>query len=123
MYYGFDVGKYRITLYPVDDVERDTIEEAIHRGEPLWGPYSVVRNTPHSAGGQHHLHIYMKKKKLFAINKDGTAHDQSHGCSIPSRVAKALRSKFPDYRIPADNYIEGVDKTFAEIIVEVAVQE
>lgn len=114
-YYKLTVKEYTIYLYLSSTREKDSIEEARHRGEPLGGPYSVRRDPPHS-GGQYHLHIYNKNKQLFAINKDGTAHDQSHGCRIPNKVANALRKKFPDYHIPNNNFIEST--SLAEVLIE-----
>ena len=110
MYYKFTVEEYTIYLYPSSIREKDRIEEARHRREP--------RDTPHSDSGQYHLHVYNRNNQLFAINKDGTAHDQSHGCRIPNKVAKVLRIRFPDYRIPSNNFIESADMSFGDVLVE-----
>ena len=118
MYYKFTVEEYTIYLYPSSIREKDRIEEARHRGEPLIGKYSVRRDSPHSDSGQYHLHVYNRNNQLFAINRDGTAHDQSHGCRIPNKVAKVLRIKFPDYRIPSNNFIESADMSLVDVLVE-----
>ncbi len=37
--------------------------------------YSARCDSPHSNNGQKHLHFYVRGNQLFALNKDGTAHD------------------------------------------------
>lgn len=80
--------------------------EARHRGKPLGGPYSASFHKAHIPAGLDHLHVYVKQNELFAINRDGTAHDRSHGVEIPNRVADAIRDKYPDFTLPANNFIE-----------------
>ena len=118
MYYKLPVEEYTICLYPSSITEKCGIEEAIHRGKPLRGPYSVIRHSPHVDNAQYHLHVYKKNKQLFAINIDGTAHDQSHGCRIPKKVADELRRRFPDYCIPRNNFIESAGIPYARILIE-----
>ena len=118
MYYKLTIEEYTIYLYPSCIREKDRIEEARHRGKPLRGPYSAIMHPPHGAFGQHHLHVYNKNNEIFSINKDGTAHDQSHGCHIPNKVADALRSMFPDYYIPNDNFIESAEMSFVDVLIE-----
>ena len=117
-YYKLTVEEYTIYLYPSSIIDKDRMEEARHRGKPLRGPYSVKEHPPHGAFGQDHLHVYNKNNEIFAINKDGTAHDQSHGCHIPNKAADALRSMFPDYYIPNDNIIESAGISYARILIE-----
>ncbi len=84
-----------------------TLDEARHRGEPLYGPYSVQDHGAHAPPGEDHIHVYCKNNQLFALNKGtGTAHDQSHGTKIPNKLAKALQQKFPDLTLPPNNFIE-----------------
>ena len=82
------------------------IEEARHRGRPLGGQYSAIRHKAHASSGQDHVHVFARQNQLFAINKDGTAHDRSHGIRIPNKVADALKLHFPDLSLPKDNLIE-----------------
>ena len=118
MYYKFTVEEYTIYLYPSSIREKDRIEEARHRGKPLRGPYSVIDHPPRSDSGQKHLHVYCRNNEIFAINKDGTAHDQSHGCRIPNKAADALRSMYPDFCFPRDNFIESAGISYAGILIE-----
>jgi hypothetical protein len=101
-----NVDEYTVHYYERDDEMPVVIREARYRGVPLCGPYSFRKDAPHSPLGQYHIHVYRKGDQLFAINADGTAHDQSHGVRIPNKVADALRKTFPDVVLPAANVIE-----------------
>lgn len=115
-YCSVQVEEYTVHIYFEDTGNGGFITEAQHRGVPLAGPYSVIKHKPHIDGGQYHLHLYHKQNQLFAINKDGTAHDKSHGYQIPNKVADALRKQFPDFVLPRHNIIESVnDLTAVEI--------
>jgi hypothetical protein len=106
------VAEYTVHYYERDDEMVAVVREARQRGRPLCGPYSVRKDSPHSALGQHHFHVFRKLNQLFAINADGTAHDQSHGVRIPGKVADALRELFPDLALPANNVIESDSTDF-----------
>jgi hypothetical protein len=106
--YVIEIESYIVHLY-FGDTDNDThkmLLEAKHKGVPLIGPYSTQKHVDRTGKGQEHLHIYSKNNEIFAINKDGTAHDQSHGAIIPNKVAQALRKHFPDFKIPPNNLIE-----------------
>jgi hypothetical protein len=97
-----------------------TLDEARHRGEPLYGPYSVQDHGAHVQQGEAHIHVYYKNNQLFALNKgSGTAHDQSHGIKIGNKLAKALKQKISDLTIPPNNFIEAASVT-DEIAVTLA---
>lgn len=115
---NFVVEEYILHVYCADDA---VLEEARHRGTPLTGPYSADEHPSHITPNQQHLHIYFRNTKLFAINRDGTAHDASHGYRIPNKVAKALSQKFPKYQIAKDNVIESAEMTLASILIEIQV--
>lgn len=103
------VEDYVINIYSGGGEAQRLLTEAKHRGIPLGGQYSAQRHGPHTPKGQHHLHVYAKNNELFAINKDGTAHDDSHGAQIPSKVHRSLRNLFPDYNIPSNGFLESAD--------------
>jgi len=65
-----------------------------------FGQYSLMVHQPHTTPGQHHIHVLLKNKKLFAINRDGSAHDQSHGYTLPREAREFLRKEFPGWTIP-----------------------
>lgn len=106
-----NVDEYTVHLYyeEGDKITETSIREAKLRGSiPLVGLYSADKHAPRASTEvtQYHLHIYKKQNEIFAINKDGTAHDQSHGKEIPKKVANAISSLFPDYKLPPNNIIE-----------------
>ncbi|MCF7802493.1 MAG: hypothetical protein K9N34_10820 [Candidatus Marinimicrobia bacterium] len=111
------IGQYYISLYYSSSYEK-LITERKYKGTPLIGLYSYKKHPPHIPNGQSHLHLYMKNNKLFAINKDGTAHDKSHGITIPKKVGEKLRIIFPDYKIPKNNIIEGYGMKLSGILIE-----
>lgn len=87
------------------------LDEAKHKGIPLGGQYSAKTHQAHSSGGYKHIHVYARNKQIFALNKPGTGHDQSHGVKIPNKVAKAIRKQFPDFDLPPGNFIESAPLT------------
>ena len=107
VHFLFEVGSLEQTLFKRWH-EEQVLFEAQPVGKPLVGTYSAILHKGHGAGGQDHLHVFAKRNQLFALNKDGTAHDASHGARIPNRVAQAIRSKFPQFKIPDTGVIEGV---------------
>jgi hypothetical protein len=107
-----EVDEYRVYYYDDGERLRVRLDEARHRGRPLSGPYTYRKDGPHSPVGQYHLHLYRRSSQVFAINFDGTAHDQSHGVQIPNKVADRLREMFPDLQLPPNNLIEADDGSF-----------
>jgi hypothetical protein len=62
---------------------------------------------------QDHVHVFYKtNKQLFAVNRDGSAHDSSHQTTISKPVANFLRNKL-GFDIPTNNMIETMN--FSEI--------
>lgn len=112
-----EVEDFIVHIYATDQEIKKILDEGKQRGTSLDGPYSATEHPPRTKPGQHHLHVYARGNQLFAINKDGTAHDRSHGVRIPNKVAKALRAKFPDYKIPQNDMIESAPRAI-EIIFE-----
>lgn len=94
----------------IDSVQAEAIlkEAAQRKGQPLIGPYSYQKHGPHVTPGQQHLHVYKQQDKLFAINWDGSAHDQSHSYRIPNKVYKAIQQEFPDLALPPSQIIESL---------------
>ena len=78
-----------------------------------WGKGVDVRFDRNNYGqynpDKDHLHVYQKGNELFAINKDGTAHDNSHKVRIPNKIADLIRANYPDFNLPTDNIIESFD--------------
>jgi hypothetical protein len=110
----FEIGDWTVFYYADEGTMEVLLRESRQRGAPLTGAYSVRKDQPHNPPpvGKYHLHVYQKNRELFAINFDGTAHDQSHGVQIPKKVADALRARFPKLEIPENNLIESDEGTF-----------
>jgi hypothetical protein len=109
-WYTFEVDEYRVcVLVKVDSQEDALLTEAQQRGTPLGGRYSAVKHSAHTPQGRDHLHVYARQNQLFALNVDGTAHDQSHQTRIPNKVAAAIKARFPEFTVPDNNFIESVD--------------
>ena len=79
-----------------------------------WGKGVEVRFDRDSAHrpldpNKDHIHVYCKNKQLFALNRDGTAHDGCHGIYIPQKLANKIKVEFPDFKIPENRLIESLD--------------
>lgn len=83
-----------------------------------WGKGYSVRFDKMNFGkydpNKDHLHVYLKGNELFAINRDGSAHDKSHGKRIPNHIANKIRSKYPDFVLPSNNTIESAENQHTE---------
>ena len=108
-WFSFELGEYVVHIWFNSD-EMQEINEAKYKGSPLGGQYSAQLHQPHSSVGQKHLHVYAKNNQLFSLNKDGSAHDKSHGAVIPNKVVKAIKNHFPSFIIPDNNIIESASK-------------
>lgn len=95
-----------VLIAEIGSPDEKILREARLKGEPLTGTYSTQYHSAHIPNGQEHLHVYCKQNQLFAINRDGSAHDRSHQTQIPNKVADAIRTKFPDFKLPPNNFIE-----------------
>ncbi|WP_157864166.1 hypothetical protein [Gluconacetobacter diazotrophicus] len=69
---------------------------------------SVYFHRAHVPGTQDHLHFYQKDSKLFALNRDGTAHDKSHQYQMPNWAKEAVKTHYPDFTIPVGGLIESL---------------
>ena len=90
------VDEFTVHLYCDDLDARIFLLEADGRGTPIGGPYSVQYHTAHTNPGHNHIHVYCKQNQLFALNANGSAHDRSHGITIPNKVVRGIQKYFPD---------------------------
>jgi hypothetical protein len=65
---------------------------------------------------QDHLHFYHNGSQLYAINRDGTAHDKSHGYKISNRHAEIVSNKF-GFSLPKNNIIESCPLAIETILL------
>ena len=54
----------------------------------------------HAPGGQDHVHFVVKGAKVFAINKDGSAHDRSHGVEMQRWAVDGLNAHHSGFTVP-----------------------
>ena len=73
------------------------------------GQGKAVRfDRAHVPGSQDHLHFLQNGKNLFALNRDGTAHDKSHGVQMANWAVDYVKTQYPDWTLPKDGLIESV---------------
>jgi hypothetical protein len=86
----------------------ELLNEAKYKGKPIGGTYSAIEHKPKvPPNAQPHYHFYDRNNHLYAINKDGTAHDASHGCKLNNTISKFLNTV--GYTVPANNLIESLN--------------
>jgi hypothetical protein len=110
-----EVNNHIIHIYTDNLATSKQLNEAKSKGKTLLtGTYSATKHAAHTPKDQTHLHVYAKNNQIFALNKDGSAHDASHKVRIPNEVADAIRIVFPKWKIPKDNFIECDDSISSE---------
>lgn len=119
-HYVIPLGDSTVHLYCRDEELPRSLTEATDESERLlkesggnWksisGPYRYRIDGPHdSTTGHRHIHVYKKNNELFALNWDGTDHDNSRGAEIPKKVYDHLSSKHPDLPLPDNRIIESI---------------
>ncbi len=71
----------------------------------------VFYHTAHVPPGQDHLHFYQNDSKLYALNRDGTAHDASHGKVMAGWARDAVKDNYPGFTLPQGGLIEAFADT------------
>ena len=66
---------------------------------------AVLFHRAHIPQTQDHLHFLQKGNKLYALNRDGTAHDASHGKQMHGWAMDAVK-QFPGFQLPPRGLIE-----------------
>lgn len=102
---SFTVEGYTVHVY-FDPADAGLLLEGRNKIYSLGGQYTAQLHRAHSHVGQDHIHVYAKNGQIFALNRDGTAHDRSHNQRIPNKVAEAIPKYFPGFKIPPNNLIE-----------------
>jgi hypothetical protein len=94
-----------------DAVAADRVRTYLVEGGKLilLGQGRAVRfDRAHVPGGQDHLHFLQKGDNLYALNRDGTAHDKSHGVQMFNWSIDHIQKTYPDWTIPKDGLIEAM---------------
>ena len=114
-----DAGEKEIVVWlHLCDEEDRLLGEAHYKGNPLTGPYSVIKHAGQYPEIQPHLHIFKKQNQICALNQNGTGHDGYHGYPLPNRVAKALRAQYPTWRIPEDGIVESITHLRLNMLIQ-----
>lgn len=107
---GYEWFSFKVDSFDVhilfSQSEAGPLLEGKSKSFDLGGAYSAQLHQAHTPVGQKHVHVYARNNQLFALNQDGSAHDQSHGSQIPNKVAQAITQKFPGFTLPPNNFIE-----------------
>jgi hypothetical protein len=120
-YYNFKVDEYTIYIYHADEKAKILFTEALHRGVPMKGPYSLLNDKPQTNGSKFNLHMYYKRNNFFALNKDGTSYNGNKIVKIPDKVVDAIRYKFQNPGFSSNGTIESVsdnDGILIEILID-----
>lgn len=82
---------------------------------------SIMFHKAHVPNTQDHLHFLVKGDKFAAINKDGSAHDASHGIKLQRWAIDGAKQYYPDFKMPKGGLIEQVYGGEAtQILIEAA---
>ena len=69
---------------------------------------AVMFHRGHVPNSQDHLHFLLKCQKLYALNRDGTAHDASHGRQMHRWAMDAVQTRYPEFKVPPRGLIESM---------------
>lgn len=105
------IGEFDIvihTLAATDTVLLQTeFEKRAAKRVDLGKGYSAVEHPAHVPGCQKHVHLFRRNNELLAFNADGSAHDRSHGLTVPGYVMRVLNQHFPGVTLPPGGRIAG----------------
>lgn len=96
--------------YASDDAIAATLLESIFnestQTKDLGKGRSMMFHRAHVDGGQDHVHFLVKGSKITALNRDGSAHDRSHGHQLLQWQINGLRQHQRNFALPKDGLIE-----------------
>jgi hypothetical protein len=102
---GYICHHYRADDADAAAIVGDFLVEGGHQKEFGQGRRVVLHRT-HIPDGQDHLHFYLKKKHLYSLNRNGTAHDASHGEQLHRWAMDAIKTDYSGFTIPGKGIIE-----------------
>jgi hypothetical protein len=79
---------------------------------------AILHHKAHIPNTQDHLHFRVKGTNIAAINKDGSAHDKSHGIELQKWATVGAKKHYPDFKIPKDGLIESIFADDASVLIE-----
>lgn len=81
---------------------------------------AILHHKAHIPDTQDHLHFRVKGTNIAAINKDGSAHDKSHGVKLQKWATNGAKMHYPDFHIPDDRLIESIFSEDVALLTEAA---
>jgi hypothetical protein len=113
---------YIVHHFATDDAEAYAglryLEESGRRFD-LGQGRSILFHRAHVPNTQDHLHFLQNGRKLYALNRDGTAHDASHGTQMHRWAMDAVKDRYSDFVIPNVGLIEAMFNE-GELLMETA---
>ena len=80
---------------------------------------AVIFHRAHVPNTQDHLHFEQRGHTLYAMNRDGSAHDGSHGKQMHRWAVDAVKDRYPGFKLPKDGLIETMfDQGEAVVLME-----
>ena len=110
--------KIILHIYTSDNIDLNKTPALFEAKQGKIGQYTYRIDPPLHGTVQKHIHIYKRGKELFAMNKDGSAHDGFHGEKIPKEVYDLLPQIFNGVTLPSNGVIECKETVFYKMIRE-----
>lgn len=123
-YLGEVEGTTRTVFYhfeTTDRVAEVVIRLLLNEAKPyvdLGKGRAILHHNAHIPNTQDHLHFRVKGTNIAAINKDGSAHDKSHGVTLQKWATDGAKRYYPDFHIPKDGLIESIFSDDAALLIE-----
>ena len=67
---------------------------------------SIIFHKAHTGEGQDHLHFRVKGATISSVNRDGSAHDRSHGIQLQRWATDGAKAHYPGMKMPPKGLIE-----------------
>ena len=106
-------GKHDVfVFYHFDkaDVTAETIVRLILNEEKpsadLGQGRRILFHKAHVPNTQAHIHFQVKGANIAAVNKDGSAHDRSHGIQLQKWAIDGMTNHYPNFNSPKKGIIE-----------------
>jgi hypothetical protein len=107
-------GREGIVIYHFDASDHDArrlVEEVLTEAKKsvdLGQGKCIIHHKAHIPDGQDHLHFEVRGRTVYAVNKDGTAHDRSHGKTMQRWALDGAAAHYPTFKMPPGGLIEEI---------------
>lgn len=98
-------------LHPNDSISRTVLDRLLNEAKKsvdLGQGRMIYHHKAHIPGGQDHLHFHAREGQLYALNKDGSAHDQSHGRTMHNWAINGMKQHYSGFTVPSKGIIENL---------------